>query len=72
MLVSALTFKFLKPEIEYEILDKRFLREYDTYERIVGQKNLESILFQSCLHWTALTWLPIILKIIGRIALRYN
>lgn len=42
------TFNILKPEIEYKILDKRFLREYVMFEKIIGQKNFD--LFQSCLH----------------------
>lgn len=35
------TFNILKPEIEYKILDKRFLREYVMFEKIIGQKNFD-------------------------------
>ena len=47
------TFSILKLEIEYKILDKRFLREYVMYEKIVGQKNLTfiSVMFTlNCSH----------------------
>lgn len=35
------TFNILKPEIEYKILDKRFLRDYVMFEKIIGQKNFD-------------------------------
>lgn len=43
------TFNILKPEIEYKILDKRFLRDYVMFEKKLSIKKILT-LFQSCLH----------------------